>query len=385
MPTIRTSDQVATAGDVAVASERRKIERRDRIYLLEPNRNPLILLLRRLKKESCMNPKFEYLLDEATPITDRVNNGAGYTAGAVSVVVDNGAYFFVNCFVLVQRTGEIMHVTAISTNTLTVTREWGGTGDEALVDNDSLTILGGGAAEGAAPENPRSVVAANAFNYTQIFRDGFAATKTLEASSLYGGDYLAYQARARGIEHAKYMELAFWFGERIEFTTSVNAARRTTGGVEEWISTNSKDFGGALTEEEMEDAAETAFRYGERKVRFLFCGRKAASNITLLGIGKVRHVASDKMIGMQASQYQTTHGLWNIIPHDLFEGDTNSLLGFSVDMNELSYRFLRTRDTKLNTNIQARGIDGQENEWITEAGLERRHERSAMKFTNMSL
>ncbi len=383
MPTIRT-DQVASAGTVAVAAERRKLDRRDRIYLLEPNRNPLILLLRRLNKQSCISAKFEYLLDEATPITDRINNSGGYTAGATSLVVDNGSYFFVNCFVQVQRTGEIMHVTAVSTNTLTAVRSWGGTAEAALNDNEQLTILGGGAAEGAAAEDPRAVVAANAVNYTQIFRDGFASTGTLQASSLYGGDYMAYQARARGIEHAKYMELAFWFGESIA-NVAGSAARRTTGGIKEWITTNSYNFGGALTEEEMEVAAETAFRYGERKVRFLFCGRAAASNVTLLGIGKVRHVATDKMIGLQASQYQTTHGVWNIIPHDLFEGDTNKVGGFSVSLDELAYRFLKGRDTKLRTNIQNNDVDGMENEWLTEAGLERRHERTAMELNNMSL
>lgn len=383
MPTIRT-DQVATAGSISVAAERRKLDRRDRIYLLEPNRNPLILLLRRLSKQSCMSPQFQYLLDEATPITDRINNSGGYTAGATSLIVDNGGYFFVNCFVQVQRTGEIMHITAVSTNTLTAVRSWGGTANAALNDNEQLTILGGGAAEGAAAEAPRAVVAVNASNYTQIFRDGFASTGTLQASSLYGGDYMAYQARARGIEHAKYQELAFWFGEAIE-NTSGNAARRTTGGIKEWITTNSYNFGGALTEEEMEVAAETAFRYGERKVRFLFCGRAAASNVTLLGIGKVRHVATDSMIGLQAKQYQTTHGVWNVIPHDLFEGDTNKVGGFSVSMDELAYRFLKGRDTKLRTGIQNNDVDGMENEWLTECGLERRHERTAMELNNMSL
>jgi hypothetical protein len=44
-------------------------------------------------------------------------------------------------------------------------------------------------------------------------------------------------------------------------------------------------------------------------------------------------------------------------------------------MDYVWYRPLRGRDTKLRTNIQAPGLDGWQDEYLTEAGLEVRLEK----------
>jgi hypothetical protein len=382
MPTIIAGD-AATAATLGITSSRRKIEMEDRVHLLEPSVNPLAILLRQVGKESVANPKFEWLESEATPITDRINNSGGYTAGATSVVVDNGAYVPVSSLIKVQRTGEVMLVTAVSTNTLTVTRSFGGTAAAALLDNDQITMLGGVAVENDDSEASREVQKTGKFNYTQISRSPFGASGTLQASDLYGGDYLSQEARERLIEHDKYIEMALWFGERAE-VTSGNTPRRSTGGIDEWISTNSKNFGGALTLEEMFEAGETAFRYGSDN-RMLFCGLAACSNVSLIAEPHLEAVSPASTFGIKIQRLVTPHGVWNITPHKLFEGDTYSLQGYSVDLANLKYVYLRGRDTALYTNIQDNDVDGQKNEYLTEFGLKRKLEKTAMKFTNMAV
>ena len=105
-----------------------------KVALLDPNRYPLYAILSNagkdpisgygphLKKQSCYNAKFSWFESRFQPEWDAINNGAGYAAGILDIVVDNGAYFNVNDIVLVPRTGERMLVVSIATNTLTVER-----------------------------------------------------------------------------------------------------------------------------------------------------------------------------------------------------------------------------------------------------------------------
>jgi hypothetical protein len=42
-----------------------------------------------------------------------------------------------------------------------------------------------------------------------------------------------------------------------------------------------------------------------------------------------------------------------------------------MDMESFAYRFMNNRDTSLQTNIQAPDADGEVDQYITEAGLQR--------------
>jgi hypothetical protein len=69
----------------------------------------------------------------------------------------------------------------------------------------------------------------------------------------------------------------------------------------------------------------------------------------------------------QGTLYVRTHPLMNV--HARF---TNS--AFIIDPSALVYRYMR--DTKAQTNIQANDADLEKGQWLTEAGLEIRHEKT---------
>jgi hypothetical protein len=75
-----------------------------------------------LGKRAAVNPEYSWQQDDLEPRFDAINNGAGYSNSATSLVVDNGAYFAQHYLVKVTRTGEVIRVTAVSSNTLTVVR-----------------------------------------------------------------------------------------------------------------------------------------------------------------------------------------------------------------------------------------------------------------------
>jgi hypothetical protein len=382
MPTIISGGAAGTAATLGVTSELKKISREDRIWHLEPEVAPLTLMLRQLPKGTAKAVKEEWLETEFTPQYDQVNNSGGYTAGATSVVVDNGAYFPVNSILRVQRTGETMLVTAVSTNTLTVTRSFGGTAAAALVDNDHITRTGGAAAENATSENARQVVEANAYNMTQIFTSPFGASRSLQQSDIYGPKYMSRIAKERGGEHKRDLEMAMFFGERAD-VTSGNYPRRAMGGVHEWISTNSRSFGGALTLEELFDFAEDAFRYGSMTKTF-FVARAVNSNISLVAKDFLRVNNGAKELGLNIKVLETPSGTWNIVPHPLLEGDEYAKIGFSLDMKQLQYVALRNSDTKLHMNIQENDRDGEKHQWLTECTLKRRLEKTCAVGTAMA-
>ena len=78
-----------------------------------------------------------------------------------------------------------------------------------------------------------------------------------------------------------------------------------------------------------------------------------------------------KSYGLDVTSFVTPHGTLKFVKHPLLVGGYDGH-GIVLDPEELSYRNLQGRDTKLNTNIQLPDEDGKKEEYITEAGLELR-------------
>ena len=380
MPTVLSGAGIDTGStSYGVNSSRRVVDMRDKIFLLEPSAAPLTLLLAKMGKQVAKNPKFEWIEDEAMPITDTVN-GTFTTTTLTSILVDNGSYFATNSTVQNPATGEVMRVTGVATNTLTVVRGYGSTAEAAIGDGATLIILGGNAAENADAEAARQVKVANKYNYTEIVRTVFGVSNTADKSDFYGGNALAYLHKTRGIDHAKSLELKLLWGERGETDNTTNIVR-STGGLWDVISTNSKDMSSSTTLAKIDTQSAIDFRYGSKQ-KALFVPRAVASALTQLGHQSLQIVPESKAFGLKITKMITTNGTYNIIPHDLFVSDYDEV-AIVADLDHLVYRFLRDRDTKLRTNIQNPGKDGRVDEYLTEFGLERRLEKCHAKWTNV--
>lgn len=363
------------------------IEMDDTVHMLEPNRAQLALLTSKISKKGVSNAKFEWSTDEHIPTLDAINMSGGTWSTATVLTVDNGGYYGTNSLVQVQRTGEVLRVTAVSNsgNTITVEREWGAVvSAAALLDNDSLTILGGMAQEGATSENGRTTKKVFDYNLTEIKRSPFEFTNTELATDLYGEADLSYQARKKAAEHSVEIENAILFGARGSTYTiggSDGAMIRSTGGINEFISTNDSDFGGIFNMVTFFNFCEDVFRYGSEKKLFL-AARSVVTNISLEAIKYLEMVPKDDTFGIDIIRLLTPHGVLMVTKHNLLEGTTHGKYGFVLDMDNLGYRFLKGRDTKLKTNIQANDKDARKDEYITEFGLFRAHENTHGRITN---
>jgi len=372
-----------TAATLGILSARRIVAMRDGLAELEPDAAPLTLLLRKMKKKAVIAPKYEWLEHDRMTDFSAVNNGAGYSSSATSIVVDDGSLFTANMLAVVDRTGEIIRVSSVSTNTLTVVRSIGTTAGAAMVDNDPITVLATAHPENASAPAARANPETTDFNYTQIQYDTFGASGTLIATKLYGSgmQIMSERARQRITDHQVGQEKTFFFGEKDE-TTSGNYPQRACGGFDEFI-TQTYDFGGAYSNTLAFDALETGMRYGSQK-KALYCSRAVASNISLEAMDAVRVAPSDKTFGINIKVLTTPHGEVMVMKHNLLQGATYAKRAYLLDLGSLTYVFLRTRDTQLLEGLETNGVDGEIHGYLTEFGLERREAKKHQVWQNVS-
>lgn len=341
---------------------------------LEPASFPLtrILTLAKENIRSVKQPKFEHLRQQLIGRQTQVNNGAGYSDSATSVVVDDGSIFSSDSLVEVIRTGEIMLVSSVSTNTLTVVRGMGETAAAALVDNDYVLRLGTAREEGGAKKDPNVRQLTTDYNYCQISRTPFGVTGTAEHTEMYSGDELPRLRKEAGIEHALDIEHNIVFGERGIVNGTGNQPRRMTRGLIQFITGGSGTtyaVGGSLTESGLNQSfLEGLFRYGS-DTKLLFASARLCTALDKFGRDylQVDREMSSK-IGVAVREYVSTHGVLKVIKHKLLEGNTYTGYGIAVDPKYI--KLATFRPTTLRKAIQTPGDDQMIEEYLTECGLD---------------
>ena len=350
---------------------------------LDPSVTPFTLILQKEGSRKATHYKFEW--NELggdfngagyAPQVDAVNTTTGT---GTSVTVDNGAYFTIGDVVKVARTAELMRVSSISTNTLTVTRGVGSTSPAALADNDDLFILGSSFAEGSAKAGASTHQEQAKFNYTQIFKHSAAASNTAQAMNNYLGDQRKIERTKIARKHKEGIERAFLFGERNRDATDTAAPINFTGGVLYWATSNGSTVSGALTEPTVETFLEGVFSHTSGgSQRTFFCGARVLSVMNQISAGRLNTTPGEEVYGVRIKTWASAHGDLMIVKHRFLEtGAAGGLTtqvgayggyGLALDMSNLKYSALR--DTTLATDIQSPGDDLWQDQYLTEAGLQ---------------
>lgn len=176
-----------------------------------------------------------------------------------------------------------------------------------------------------------------------------------------------------GTQHSLDIERAFLFGEKKNGTGSNSLPMRATGGVLEFIEQNNayvQDQGGILTAPDFNTFLREGFTYGNNQ-KMLFAGGPVLQAINEFARGQLQTVVGANTYGVEISKYRTAFGSINIVHHPLLVEDYGGY-AFLLDMECFRYRYMNNRDTKLRTNVQAPGVDGEIDEYLTECGLERK-------------
>lgn len=386
MTTVLSGSQTAVGSSSSINSAQRVIDMADEIALLEPDAAPLTVFTNRMKTgKEAFNPSFSWLEDVLQPKVVTFDS-AGYSNAVttVNLVAGDGLKVSTSDLIKVPDTGEILLVTAVSTDQLTVVRAFGTTAAAAIVASDPALIIGNANAENDTVRLLVSTQTVKKTNYAQIFRTPFGFSRTLRDSKLYGGNEKAYLSRKKGIEHRVEIERQFLFGEPYE-QTNATSGRWETGGLDYWIRTNRFNGNGNLTYSSLEDAMQTVMRYGNQKMRLGLASPAFITKVDLMAEGRLFHQTTTEAYGVRINKVTTSHGDLLLVKHPLLqEMAPYNAWAFMLDMDKIRERPFVGANTKLKQNIQAPSADGEQHEYITQIGLQFENEVAHGLFTGVA-
>ncbi len=376
MPTILTG----VVDDADILSNQRVVDMSPTIAQLEPDEAPLTTMLQKVGKRAAFSQKVEWLSDELVPRLTTLSASAASDLTAIAVATGTGTYFRPGDVVRIATTGENCSVSAVSANTVYVTRALGGVTALSAASGVDLIKVGNAAAEGATLGTLIQTKKVANYNYAQIQRDPWGFTNTLVASKLYGGPEPANEAKKKLIEHKRQLENSLFWGVR-DLNTSGSTPIGYVGGIFQYVTSNITSVGGNLTESVMETFLRTAFRYGSQN-KVMFVSPLVASAMSSFAQGKLALPSVDtNKYGVSLGQYQSASGavIQIMIKRDWLDfqasGNQYGGIGVVVDMDDVKMRPLR--DTVLKPDRQANDEDSVKQEYLTEwsfeLGQEKKH------------
>lgn len=212
----------------------------DIIGLVSPHESPLLDHLGDPQR-SAMSTIHEWLEDSLLPNTDAVDDQTIADPAADTVfTVDNGDRFRVGDQIMLEGKEEVMFVTNVATNDLTVVRTYGGSPSANLVDNDVINIIGNAALEGDDAPSTRFTNRLRKQNYTQIFTSAVEVSGSQLATQSIGlDDELDYQKQERLRELLRDLENCVINGYAASSNPEGDSStRRTMRGALATIATN---------------------------------------------------------------------------------------------------------------------------------------------------
>jgi hypothetical protein len=212
----------------------------DLVHIISPQETPLLDALGDPLHEAT-STRHEWLEDELLPNKDAINDATWVDPDADTTFnVDNGSRFRVGDQIQAQGSEELMLVTEVGTNTLTVVRGYAGTTPENLADDKILNILGNAALEGADKPNVRFTNRVRCGNYTQIFTAAVEVSGSDMAARQVGlADEMEFQKTQRLRELIRDLEnTVINGGLPAGDPQGSDAVRRTMKGIVQHLSTN---------------------------------------------------------------------------------------------------------------------------------------------------
>jgi len=212
----------------------------DVIAIVSPYETPLLDALGDPMREAT-STHHEWLEDALLPNKDAIDDSTWTDASSdTEFDVDHGSRFRTGDQIQVEGSGELMLVTGISSNTLTVVRGYAGTTAEDLADDQVINILGNAALEGDEKPDVRFTNRVRCGNYTQIFTAGVEVSGSDMAANQLGlADEMDYQKQERLREMLRDLENTVINGGRpASNPQGSSSVRRTMKGIIQHLDAN---------------------------------------------------------------------------------------------------------------------------------------------------
>jgi hypothetical protein len=361
--------------------------------LLEKDSGQLLILLNKITGRRIVhNPKFYWQEDDYVPENSTVKVAvdlSGVASGNLDVI--SSKPFRVGDLVSIPNISNVLRkVTAIvDADTITIASLDGTNMDNYTTVGDYVQILGNWNEEGSGKRTILSTQPDTPFNMTQIIKSDTGQTGTQSQTKVYGPEELARNRKKLKVEHDKKIQRAMLFNEASGTVLPYNDTtgthpKRAMKGIADFITTKvTNNLGAPLTESSWEDWLEAGFEFGSG-TKYVFCSSKVLSYPSAWSRQKIRKVSSDKVGGIEITEYISPHGkVYLINARKIFDKAPWNTWAMMLDLVNIRYTVLGNRDTKLMANIQANDEDQQIDEYITECSVEVKFEETHSMLKNV--
>ena len=310
----------------------------DLVGIVSPYETPFLDALGDPMREA-NSTHHEWLEDELLPNKDAINDST-YTDADVDTtfVVDHGSRFRAGDQIQVEGSEELMLVTGVDNNTLTVVRGYAGTTAENLADNQAINILGNAALEGDDKPGTRFTNRARCGNYTQIFTSAIEVSGTDMATSKLGlADEMDYQKQERLRELLRDLENTVVNGGKpTSNPEGSSSARRTMKGIIQHLQTNVFHIGDSgfpvgndLNEDKINYVLRKIWECSSGNVDLIVVGGFQKRMINNFSAESRSYAANDTTFTNMVSIYESDFGVCRIVTTRWLPQDTVMLLDSS--------------------------------------------------------
>lgn len=340
----------------------------DELLLLNPHQTPMISLVG--FGDSVTQVERQWFEDEM--YADETTASAA-AVDATSITVADGSIFEPKHVIKVGE--ELMLITAVNTNELTVTRGYAGTTASAVTDGAKVEFQFVEGVEGADARKARFKARKRVSNLTQIFTETISISGTVEATSQYGieNEY-EYEKQKKLLELALQLEKAAINGVKYE---SPDGKVRQMGGIRQFIKTNVFNASNeALTLTHLGDAFQAIYEAGGFATGGnykIIVGAKQKRALSAADADKVSITRQDNGRGQVVDHYLSDFGSAEILLNNNLAPDEVLI----VDANRIEIKPLQGREFA-HTYLGVKGdyVEGQiVGEFTLEFHQEKAHAR----------
>lgn len=314
----------------------------------------------------------------------KIDAAAGYAVGITAFTVDAYDNIVPGDIILNERTNELMMIATTPTSTsVTVVRAFGSTAAAAILDNDDMRVVGNAFEEASTRPSAVSLVADRYVNYTQIFRNSWAVSKTAAAlTQIAGAGFTGESKQDCAALHAMAIEKSLFFGEKFIGTKNGQSIHTMEGLIPRIrtaaagnITTLGATTNWTQLEAALDPTLQTVTDPKGGNIRTMFVGgtaRRVIHNIARLN-STYQITSSETAWGLQIDTIRTPRGTFEMIEHPLFNayGAASMWAKMAViaDLNAFSLAYLRkTSDASYNAAgaLVDNGIDAEGGTLTTE-------------------
>ncbi len=355
------SDSVNEAIDISSALDK-----------LSPTDVPLLLRIGRDSlRDACTAVKHEWLEDDVRGTTSLVTDNP-LSSGATTLNVSTGDGVKFRARDILKIEDELVLVTAVATDALTISRGYGGSTAAAHVQNTTVTMVAPALIQGSDLLGARSTTKTGKFNYTQIFEEEVKVSATMQSTAKYtrqnDPEYqIGNQLEILGVN----MERTLLFGRKVQPAASTAGSM---DGIRVVVATNVYNkASAALTQAHLEDAMQDIWNAGGKPTLMVVnATQQRRINTFLDGYRETDY--SDETLGSMVRRYKTNFGQVDILLDRHMPTDEVLILDESkIGFGPLQGRALAT--TKLPPLSREYDVWQISGEYTAEVRLEKSHAR----------